>query len=92
MVIHSYRHRFGSVAGDPAYAEIEAKLATQPAIGVPTIDLQGADDGVNVAAGSEGHAKHFSGRYERRVLEGVGHNPPQEAPRAFVAAVLELCR
>ncbi|MDB5625684.1 MAG: alpha/beta hydrolase [Tardiphaga sp.] len=92
VVIHSYRHRFGSVAGDPAYAEIEAKLATQPAIRVPTIDLQGADDGVNVAAGSEGHAKHFSGRYERRVLEGVGHNPPQEAPRAFVAAVLELCR
>lgn len=61
VVIHSYRHRFGSVAGDPAYAEIDARLATQPLISVPTIGLQGADDGVNVAASSEGHAKHFSG-------------------------------
>lgn len=92
VVIHSYRHRFGSVAGDPAYAEIEVRLAMQPYIGVPTICIQGADDGVNVAASSEGHARYFSGPYERRVLAGVGHNPPQEAPRAFADAVLEVCR
>ncbi len=91
VVIHSYRHRFGSVAGDPAFADIEARLAHQPVISVPTISLQGADDGVNVAASSDGHAKHFSGRYERRVLAGVGHNPPQEAPQAFADAVLQLC-
>lgn len=91
VVIHSYRHRFGSVAGDPAYADVEARLAKQPVISLPTISLQGADDGVNVAASSEGHAKHFSAFYERRVLAGIGHNPPQEAPRAFADAVLELC-
>ncbi|MGY4435690.1 pimeloyl-ACP methyl ester carboxylesterase [Bradyrhizobium sp. F1.13.1] len=28
VVIHSYRHRYALVAGDPAYAAIEAKLAT----------------------------------------------------------------
>ncbi len=32
VVIHSYRHRFGLVAGDPAYEDIERRLAEQPAI------------------------------------------------------------
>ena len=91
VVIHSYRHRFGSVAGDPSYAEIEARLAAQPHVTVPAISLQGADDGVILAASSEGHAPNFNGPYERRLLAGVGHNPPQEAPRAFADAVLALC-
>jgi pimeloyl-ACP methyl ester carboxylesterase len=90
VVIHSYRHRYGLVAGDPAYAAIEAELAKQPAIAVPTIAIQGADDDVHTAASSQGHAKHFTGRYERRVLDGVGHNPPQEAPAIFAQAVLDV--
>ena len=33
------------------------------------------------------------GRYEHRVIEGgVGHNLPQEAPRAFVQAVVDAGR
>lgn len=91
VVIHSYRHRFGNVAGDPVYADMESRLAVQPTIAVPTISIQGADDGVTVASASEGHAQHFGGRYERRVLQGVGHNPPQESPRDFAEAVLEMC-
>ncbi len=35
VVIHSYRHRHGLVAGDPALADIEARLAAQPDIAVP---------------------------------------------------------
>jgi pimeloyl-ACP methyl ester carboxylesterase len=92
VVIHSYRHRTGSVAGDPNYASIEARLAAQPDIAVPTIVLHGADDGVTPCHQSESHRKHFSGAYERRVLDGVGHNPPQESPREFAEAVLQLCR
>ena len=42
VVIHSYRHRNGNAAGDPRYAPIEARLAAQPKIKVPTIDLHGA--------------------------------------------------
>ena len=37
VVIHSYRHRTGNAAGDPRYAAIEARLAAQPKINVPTI-------------------------------------------------------
>jgi pimeloyl-ACP methyl ester carboxylesterase len=92
VVIHSYRHRTGSVAGDPRYASVEARLAAQPNIAVPTIVIHGADDGVTPHRGSEAHARHFTAKYDRRVLPGVGHNPPQESPQAFADAVLELCK
>jgi pimeloyl-ACP methyl ester carboxylesterase len=46
VVIHSYRHRFGLADGDPQYADIERKLATQPPITVPAITLDGEEDGV----------------------------------------------
>jgi pimeloyl-ACP methyl ester carboxylesterase len=89
-VIHSYRHRFALVAGDPAVAAIERKLASQPPITVPTITLDGADDGVMGIGGTAGHAKHFTGRHEHRVIAGAGHNLPQEAPEAFADAMLAV--
>jgi pimeloyl-ACP methyl ester carboxylesterase len=92
VVIHSYRHRTGNAVGDPRYAPVEARLAAQPKITIPTINLHGAVDSVTPARASEGHGKHFTGPYQRRVLENIGHNPPQEAPRAFADAILQLCR
>ena len=90
VVIHSYRHRFGLVAGDPAYADIERRLAAQPAITVPTITLDGADDGVRGPANTSAHAARFTGPRSHRVVPGVGHNMPQEVPRVFADAILEL--
>jgi len=90
VVIQSYRHRFGYAPGDPALDGIEAALAPQPSIGVPTIVLHGGADGVGPAEASARHHRHFAGPYERRVLPGIGHNLPQEAPEAFARAVLDL--
>ena len=90
VVIHSYRHRFALVPGDPVVEDTERRLAAQPPITVPAITLHGSDNGVSPAASSERHARHFTGAYERRVVPGVGHNLPQEAPREFAAAVLSL--
>lgn len=87
VVIHSYRHRFGLVPGDPALAGIEARLAVQPPIGVPSVTLDGADDGVMTPGGTAAHALHFLARHEHRVIPGAGHNLPQEAPHAFVDAI-----
>ena len=92
MVIHSYTHRTGSVAGDERYAAIEAQLAAQPAIDVPTIVLHGADDNVTPVGGSENHGRHFTADYQRRVLPGVGHNAPPESPKAFAEAVMAFYR
>ena len=92
VVRHSYMHRTKSAPGDPRYAAIEAQLAKQPIIRVPTVTIHGAVDGVTPVQGSENHATHFSAHYERRVLANVGHNPPQEDSTAFAAAILDICK
>lgn len=91
VAIHSYRHRLGNADGDARYAAIEAKLVGQPKIDVPTIVIHGAVDEVNPPQRSAAHDKYFSAGYERRLLDDVGHNPPQESSRAFADAVLKLC-
>jgi pimeloyl-ACP methyl ester carboxylesterase len=92
VVIQSYRHRYGYAAGDPALAGIEAELARQPKITVPTINLHGGHDGVGPVSDRDGRAHFFTGSYERRVLPGIGHNVPQEAPVATVAALGDLMK
>lgn len=90
VVIQSYRHRFAYAPGDPAVEAIEAALAAQPRIAVPTICVHGETDGVGPVQGSQGHARFFTGPYERRIFPRVGHNPPQEAPEAFARCILDL--
>jgi pimeloyl-ACP methyl ester carboxylesterase len=90
VVIHSYRHRYGYAPGDPDLEAIERALAEQPPMAVPTISLDGNDGAWGPADCSEGQHAHFVGAYEQRVLPGVGHNVPQEAPHAFASAVLDL--
>jgi len=90
IVIHSYRHRYGVVPGDSALGAIEARLAGQPRIGVPTIVMQGGADGVDPPKPDDHDAPHFRGAYRRAILPGIGHNFPQEAPAAFAEALLSL--
>ena len=92
VVLHSYRHRLGHADGYPEFAELEAKLAAQPAIKVPTITLDGIDDGVIPATDGTASAAHFSGPRRHLRVPDAGHNLPQEAPKAFAAAVAELAR
>jgi pimeloyl-ACP methyl ester carboxylesterase len=92
VVIHSYRHRYNLVAGDPAYAQIDRLLAAQPPIPVPTITFDGADDGVRPPAAAAVHGHRFTGPREHIVVPGAGHNLPQEKPEAFAQAVLRLVR
>jgi pimeloyl-ACP methyl ester carboxylesterase len=87
IVIHSYRHRFGLVPGDPAYAVIETRLGAQPRILVPSVTIDGDADGVD--AGTSRHAGKFGGPHEHRVFHRAGHNLPQERPREWARAVLD---
>jgi pimeloyl-ACP methyl ester carboxylesterase len=92
VVIHSYRHRYGLAEGDPQYAEVQRRLAAQPAISVPTITLDGAGDGVIPANDGSATATKFTGPRSHRIIPRAGHNLPQEEPEAFAAAVLELIK
>jgi len=92
VVIQSYRHRYGYAAGDPAFEELEKRLEKQPDITVPTISLHGDADGVSPLESSVAHKRHFTGPYDRRAVPDAGHNVPQEAPKVFADAVIELCR
>jgi pimeloyl-ACP methyl ester carboxylesterase len=88
-VIHSYRHRFGRAAGDPRYEPLERRLAADPRITVPTVVLESGADGVAGPSAAEDR-DFFIGPYEHRLLPGIGHNVPQEAPEAFADALLTL--
>jgi pimeloyl-ACP methyl ester carboxylesterase len=90
VVIHSYRHRYGVVPGDRELEGLERRLAEQPDISVPTVVLDGGDDGVNGPSDKDERARHFTGRYRRAIVPGVGHNFPQEAPDVFADAVVEV--
>jgi pimeloyl-ACP methyl ester carboxylesterase len=90
VVVHSYRHRFGLVAGDPQFDDMETRLSSMPSITVPTITLEGDADGVTPLEGRQADLKRFAGRHQNRVVPDAGHNLPQEAPEAFAAAVLDI--
>lgn len=92
VVLHSYRHRYGLVPGDPAYAAIEAQLATQPRITVPAVSLHGGSDGVAGPVDDARMRAMFGTDFRAVHLPGIGHNIPQEAPDAFSQAVLSLMR
>jgi pimeloyl-ACP methyl ester carboxylesterase len=92
VVIHSYRHRYGVVEGDPQYAGLQRQLAALPPITVPANTLDGAADGVAVATDGSASARRFTGQRTHRVVPRVGHNLPQEVPEAFAAGVMELIK
>jgi pimeloyl-ACP methyl ester carboxylesterase len=87
VVLHAYCFRWGAAPPDPRYDALEKQLEPQPPISVPTILLHGELDGASLATSSEGKEQYFKGPYERRVLAGVGHYVPREAPNAIVAAI-----
>jgi pimeloyl-ACP methyl ester carboxylesterase len=92
VTIHSYRHRYGNAAGDPALDDIERRLAAKPKITVRTIAMQGEADGVWPLELSQRLGAFFTGPYRYHALPKIGHNPPAEAPAQFADAVLELVK
>jgi pimeloyl-ACP methyl ester carboxylesterase len=90
IVIHNYRWRLGLGQGDPKYDDMDKRLASAPTIAVPTITMEGDANGaphLDPAA----YASKFTGKYAHRLIKGgIGHNLPQEAPRAFAEAVVEV--
>ncbi|MDB4912037.1 MAG: alpha/beta hydrolase fold, partial [Gemmatimonadetes bacterium] len=88
IVIHNYRWRLSLAEGEPRYDELEQRLLQSPVITVPAITIGSDFDGA--AADGASYAKKFSGKYSHRILNGIGHNVPQEAPQEFAQAVIDV--
>ena len=90
LVIHNYRWRLGLADGESKYDDLERQLATAPVITVPSITLEGDANGAPHPDPAS-YAMKFSGKYMHRLVKGgIGHNLPQEAPRAFAGAVVDV--
>nr|WP_235024284.1 alpha/beta hydrolase [Caballeronia cordobensis] len=88
IVIHNYRWRLGLAQGEPQYDALEQRLAAAPTISVPTVTLEGDANGAPHPEPAA-YTRKFSGKYAHETIEGgVGHNLPQEAPRAFANAIV----
>jgi pimeloyl-ACP methyl ester carboxylesterase len=89
IVINNYRWRLGLAEGESKYDELEKKLAQAPLITVPSITMEGDANGAP-HPDSAAYAKKFSGPYRHKLITGgIGHNLPQEAPKAFADAIME---
>jgi pimeloyl-ACP methyl ester carboxylesterase len=90
IVIHNYRWRLGLAQGEQQYDAIEQRLAEAPVINVPTITMEGDANGAPHPEPAS-YAKRFAGKYAHRLINGgIGHNLPQEAPREFAQAVIDV--
>jgi pimeloyl-ACP methyl ester carboxylesterase len=90
IVIHNYRWRLGLAEGESKYDELEKRLASSPVIAVPTITLEGDANGAPHPEPAS-YAGKFSGKYAHRTIKGgIGHNLPQEAPREFAKAIIDV--
>jgi len=91
VVVHSYRHRWGHAPGDPHYAADASALTPAPVLDVPALVLHGAEDYVNHPDTSANKERFFRGRYERVVLDGIGHFPQREDAAAVAREILRFC-
>lgn len=90
IVVHNYRWRLGLADSEREFDASEMRLAQAPVITVPTITLEGDANGAPHPEPAS-YAQKFVGKYEHRLITGgIGHNLPQETPRAFAQAVLDI--
>lgn len=92
VVVHNYRWRLGLARGEAQYDGLEQRLADSPKIRIPTITMEGDANGAPHPPPAA-YAGQFVGKYQHvDVGGGIGHNLPQEAPKAFADAVLRVTR
>ncbi|MES1215278.1 MAG: alpha/beta hydrolase [Bacteroidota bacterium] len=89
IVIHNYRWRLGLAEGEEKYSSLELRLAKAPVVTVPAITIEGDANGAPHPEPAT-YAGKFTGKYSHKLFRGVGHNPPQESPRNFADAIVEV--
>jgi hypothetical protein len=89
----------GTHTSFPAVKQIEAGELNigygeaGPANGTPVIlphDPKYASDFDGPNASGTAYREKFTGKYSHRILPGIGHDVPQEAPQAFADAIVAV--
>jgi len=88
IVIHNYRWRLSLAKGESQYDQLEKILSTRPKITVPTITISSDFDGA--AIDGKAYINQFTGKYSHKILKRIGHNVPQEDPKSFADAIIEV--
>jgi len=88
IVIHNYRWRLSIAEGETKYAEVARRIFARPSITVPSISIASDFDGA--AIDGKAYADRFAGKYEHRILNGIGHNVAQEDPESFAKAIIDV--
>lgn len=84
--LEAYRWAFRSALRLHGYRFV--KLLQQP-ISTPTLQLHGELDPAVLPRTAQGSSRYVNGRYEWRLLAGVGHFPHVEVPDLVTEAILE---
>lgn len=93
ITLNAYRSRW--VPGeqvDSHYDLLQQRLGEVERLSTPTLMIQGGSDYCDDPKESEGLEKFFSVRYDRLLLEGIGHFPHRERPMEVAEAVMCLLR
>ena len=88
IVIHNYRWRLSLAPGEAQYDALRAKAGSRRRRS-PYRRSPSAATSTARPRTARATARKFTGKYEHRVLDGIGHNVPQEAPQAFAQAVID---
>jgi pimeloyl-ACP methyl ester carboxylesterase len=88
ITVNAYPARFlADEPRDTRYDGLRERLATIERFSVPTLMIRGGADTCDEPALSQGQERWFDGPYRRVVIDGVGHFPHREAPRAVADTV-----
>lgn len=90
IVVNFYRNRLLYAPGDPAYATLADLLDKQPPISVPSVTLDPTDSVIFPATNGSSTAQYFTGPRVHHIIPNCGENIPQQAPQAFIDAILEV--
>jgi pimeloyl-ACP methyl ester carboxylesterase len=89
VVLHGYRSRWGHAELDPRYERDQTKFLATQTLGVRTLLIHGLEDRCELTATTEGADLHFTGAYQRALIEEVGHFPQREAAELTATLLLE---
>ena len=92
VTLQSYRGRWNPAEQDTAYGVHQTRFESTLTLDVPTLLLQGLQDGVTLPETTDGAGRYFTNGYRRVLMEGVGHFPQREQPQWAAEEILRHLR